>query len=70
MLSELWDRRVGCVLLGPCAPGSLGTGLQEVTCEQVKVNSAQRERKKVKFLFCDPDSTFCCLVAQSCPTLL
>ena len=27
-------------------------------------------RKKKDFLFYDPDSTFCCLVVQSCPTLL
>ena len=24
------------MLLGPCAPGSLGTGLQEVTCELIR----------------------------------
>lgn len=36
MLSELWDWRVSCVLLGPCAPGSLGTGLREVTCELIR----------------------------------
>ena len=53
-----------------CLKGQDGRPLQEVTCEQVKVNSAQRERKKVKFLFYDPDSNFCCLVAQSNPTLL
>ena len=29
-----------------------------------------RKRKKKDFLFYDPDSTFCCLVVQSCPTLL
>ena len=45
------------------SPGSLvwrtrnARPLREVTCEQVKVDSAQREIKKVRFLFYDPDST-------------